>query len=198
MIGLHALPDDELQQYLVHDNEQAFTVLYERYADEVMAILLRILKAEALAQDVMQEVFIKIWNNRSQLQHVKVFKAYLLVMARNHALNSLKSALRSETAMGEIVHAFVSQRNTTDEELLSKEYLHFIEEVINRLPERSREIFVMCRKQDRSYDEVATELGISRNAVKNHMVYSMKVLRGAVENELGIPLSILIAVLFKS
>ncbi|GAA4312486.1 RNA polymerase sigma-70 factor [Mucilaginibacter gynuensis] len=196
-MGLHTLPDDELQQYLFHNNEQAFTVLYDRYAADVMGMLLKILKSEALAQDVMQEVFLKIWNQRSRLQHVKVFKAYLFITARNHALNSLKTAIRSQTAIGEIIQAAVSERNTTDDELLSKEYLQFIEQVLDRLPSRSREIFAMCRTQEKSYAEVAEELGISRNAVKNHMVYSMKVLRSAVENELGIPLSILIAVLFK-
>jgi RNA polymerase sigma-70 factor (family 1) len=197
MTGLQALPDNELQEYLVHGNEQAFTILYNRYAKDVFAVLLRLLKVESLAEDVSQEVFIKIWDKRNQLQHVEVFKAYLLVTARNHALNALKQSFRSETAMVSIVSTIISQRNTTDEELLSKEYHQFIQGVLDRLPSRSREIFNKCRNQDKTYDEVAQELGISRNAVKNHMVYSMKVLRTAVESELGIPLSILLAVFFK-
>ena len=196
MIEFSAFTDNELQLYLVQGNEQAFTVLYERYVTDIESIALKVLKSEALADDATQEVFIKIWNNRNQLQHVKVFKAYLIITARNHALNTLKSAFRSEVVMADIVNTFVDQRNTIDEELLSKEYLQFIQQVLDRLPARSREIFNKCRMQEKSYDEVADELGISRNAVKNHMVLSMKVLRKAVESELGIPLSVLLAIYF--
>ncbi|AYL93839.1 RNA polymerase sigma factor [Mucilaginibacter celer] len=196
MIEFSALTDNELQLHLVRGNEQAFTVLYERYATDIKSIALKVLKSEALAEDATQEVFIKIWNGRAQLQQVKVFKAYLIITARNHALNILKSAVRSEAVMADIVTTFTDQRNTTDEDLLSKEYLQFIQLVLDRLPARSREIFTKCRMQEKSYDEVADELGISRNAVKNHMVLSIRVLRKAVESELGIPLSVLLAVYF--
>lgn len=198
MAKLESLSDLELQQLLVNDDYQAFTILYGRYATAINHFLLKILKSVELSEDIAQEVFIKIWSNRKLLTEIKTFKAYLFVAARNRALDSLKAAFRSDVAMSEIVHSFVDQRSTTEEDLLTKEYLSFLNKVLESLPARSREIFSLCREQGKSYEEVASILGISRNAVKNHMVYSMKVLRSSVETELGISLSILLAVIFKS
>lgn len=198
MAKLESLSDLELQQLLVNDDYQAFTILYGRYATAINHFLLKILKSVELSEDIAQEVFIKIWSNRKLLTEIKTFKAYLFVAARNRALDSLKAAFRSDVAMSEIVHSFVAQRSTTEEDLLTKEYLSFLNRVLDSLPARSREIFSLCREQGKSYEEVASILGISRNAVKNHMVYSMKVLRSSVETELGISLSILLAVIFKS
>ncbi len=154
------------------------------------------MNSSPLSEDLTQEVFIKIWENRSILVEVKSFKAYLFVIARNHTLNSMKVIFRSEVAIGEVVDSFVHLRNETEEQLMHKEYLVFLRKILDSLPERTREIFRLCRDQEQSYDEVAKSLNISRNAVKNHMVQSMKVLRSAVKSEYGISLSLFLSFIF--
>jgi len=195
MADLASLSDAELQQQLAQHDYQSFTTLYNRYALVVKRFLIKILKSEELAEDVCQEVFIKIWSNREQLLHIQSFKSYLFVVARNHALDYLRAAFRSDVAMKEIVQSFVAQRSTTEEALLEKEYVKFLNRILEALPERSRMIFSLCKEQGKSYDEAASILGVSRNAIKNHMVYTLKVLRYATEKELGIPLSILLVCL---
>jgi RNA polymerase sigma-70 factor (ECF subfamily) len=156
-----------------------------------------------MAEDLEQEVFMKIWESRKQLREVKSFRAYLFIVARNHILNTLKAVFRSDAAMGEVVNHFIRLRNaqadsgnTPENDLLSKEYQTFLEKILTALPERTREIFRLCREQGKTYDEVAALLGISRNAVKNHMVHSMKILGGSVEKDLGISLSLFLAIMF--
>jgi len=148
-----------------------------------------------MAEDLTQEVFIKIWENRETLYNVQSFKNYLFVTSRNHTLNAMKKAFRSEAAMGVMISSFVSTRNTIEEDVIHGEYLEFLNSVLNSLPQRTRDIFKMCREQGKSYDEVATELGISRNAVKNHMVASIKALSLSVRKELGLPLSVFLIIL---
>ncbi|MGF7082804.1 RNA polymerase sigma factor [Mucilaginibacter sp. UYCu711] len=189
--------DTELLELIVNDNYKAFTFLYDRYFSDIKRFVLRILKSPQLTEDVIQEVFIQVWLNRSKLSQVNSFKAYLFITARNRALDSLKAALRSEVAMGEIIHSFVAQRNGTDEEVLDKEYSLFLNRILASLPERTRQIFTLCREQGKSYKEVAGVLGISRNAVKNHMVLSMKILGSSVKKELGVSLTLLLACVFK-
>ena len=190
-------PDEELLELIVDGNYQAFTTLYNRYAVNLKQFLLKILKSAELTDDIAQEVFIQVWTNRGKFSHVKSFKAYLFIAARNRALDSLKVAFRSDTAMGEIVQSFVAQRNATDEEMLDKEYRMFLDGVLASLPARTRQIFGLCREQGKSYEEVAQMLGISRNAVKNHMVHSMKILGNSVKKELGISLILFITCVFK-
>lgn len=189
------LSDMELQQLLVENDYFAFTALYNRYSKAIHAFVLNILKSSELTEDATQEVFSKIWTNRAHMHEVRVFKAYLYTVARNHALKTLKLAFRNEASTNHIINSFVACRNVTEDDMLSKEYLSFIKRTLDTLPDRSKEIFLLCREEGKSYQEVAEKLGISSNAVKNHMVHSMKVFRRLSEKELGISLSILLSVL---
>ena len=188
------LSDEDLLPELMADRAEAFSVLYERYNRNIYQFIYKYVHSAALADDLTQEVFIKLWNGRNQLGHIQSFKGYLFIIARNYTLDSLKAALRSEKTMGEIVKNFVAQRKPTDERLMNADYAAFLQKELSKLPERSREIFRLCRQEGRTYEEVAQELGISKSAVKNHMVSSMKVLKTSVEKELGIPLATALAV----
>ena len=187
--------DEQLLPELIAGRTEAFTMLYQRYSQNIHQFIYKYVHSPAMADDLTQEVFIKIWNGRERLSHVKSFKGYLLICARNHTLNSLKAALRTEIALGEVLKNFAAQRKEADENLLENEYAAFLQKQLSELPERSRKIFVLCRQDGRTYEEVAQELGISKNAVKNHMVFSMKVLKNSVEKELGITLATVLALI---
>lgn len=187
--------EKELLQRLIKGDEEGFVGLYDLYSRSIRTFVTRYVNSKPLAEDLTQEVFIKIWENRSALTHVKSFKSYLFVTARNHTLNSMKVIFRSEVAIGEVIDGFVQLRNDTEEQLMEKEYALFLKKILESLPERTREIFKLCRDQEKSYDEVAKSLNISRNAVKNHMVQSMKVLRSAIKKEYGISLSLFMLIL---
>ncbi|QEM11397.1 RNA polymerase sigma factor [Mucilaginibacter rubeus] len=197
MQPVQSLSDFELQQLLACGDEAAYNELYGRYAVQINRFMQKYLHSAVLSEDATHDVFIKIWNKREQLKNVQSFKAYLFTVARNQALDNLKTAFRTESAISQISATITEYRNTVEEERLTKEYLLFIENVLAALPQRSREIFALCREQGKTYDQAAKELGISRNAIKNHMVLTMKVLSSKVETELGISLSILLAVVFK-
>jgi RNA polymerase sigma-70 factor (ECF subfamily) len=196
MTAKETLSDEQLLSELIKGQPEAFTVLYERHRRKIYQLIYKYVHSAAMAEDLTQEVFIKIWNSRSHLDHVKSFNGYLLVSARNQALNGLKDVLRKENTMGEVVRNFVEQRKSGDERLLETDYAAFLQRELSKLPERTREIFRLCRQEGFTYEEVARELGISKNAVKNHMVFSMRVLKSTVEKELGISLVTMLAVVF--
>lgn len=187
--------EKELLQQLIAGDENGFVGLYEIYNRSIFSFILKYVSSTPLAEDLTQEVFIKIWESRLNLIGVKSFKAYLFITARNHTLNSLKVVFRSKAAIGEVIAGFVDLRNDTEEDMLHKDYVVFLKKTLNELPARTREIFKLCREEEKSYDEVAKSLNISRNAVKNHMVHSMKVLSSSVKKEFGISLTIIIALL---
>jgi RNA polymerase sigma-70 factor (family 1) len=191
---LSTLSDEEILPELIAGRAEAFTVLYERYNRNIYQFVYKFVRSAELAEDLTQEIFIKLWNSRQQLNHVESFKAFLFVSARNYTLDSLKAALRSEKAMGEVVKNFVVQRKATDERLLNADYAVFVQWELAKLPERTREIFRLCRKEGHTYEEVAVELGISKSAVKNHMVFAMKALKTSVEKELGVSFATVLAV----
>lgn len=171
---------------MVEGNEEAFTILYDRYYRPVVSFVQQLVKLPALAEDLSQETFVRIWEAREQLAKVQSFKSYLFVAARNHALNCLKLAASEQALKGEIIRHFQQLRNSTEEEMLTQAYLQHIDRVLNSLPAQTRRIFHLCREQEHSYDEVAALLGISKNAVKKHMMRSIKSLKAAAEKDLGI------------
>lgn len=173
-------------------DEQAFGAIYKHYIYDLSQFLIRYVKSPLIAEDLSQEIFVKIWENRKAMPDVDSFRAYLFITARNQSLNVLRNAARQPAVMGEILRNYQQQtvRTDSEDELLHRQYLQFLHDIIEKLPPRSREVFRLCRQQGKSYEEVAALLNISRNSVKNHMVHSMKVLKAAVEKELGISFSI--------
>jgi RNA polymerase sigma-70 factor (family 1) len=164
--------------------EDAFERIYQYYNRKIYYYILSVVKSPPLAEDLQQEVFLKLWEGRDGLREVKSFGPFLFTIARNHTINVLKSAARSQTALGEIIrHA---SGPGFDDEILSRDYERFIQKVLLSLPHRTRDIYRKCKEQGRTYEEVAHELGISGNAVKRHMINSIKVLRQAATKDLGI------------
>jgi len=191
------IPDNELVTKLVAGEEYAFAAIYLKYKSPVFSIVKKFVHAEELAEDLTQEAFIKLWESRNKLSDVQSLRAYLFTVAKNHTINSLKKTLQSDVAKTAILAAFPPGRNITEEHLINKEYSDYLQQQLAVLPERTREVFRQCREQYRTYDEVAKSIGISRNAVKKHMVNAVKHLSSAVQKDLGISLSVLLAIVLK-
>lgn len=184
--------EQELIVKLSESNEKVFLQFYDLYNKELYLFIKKYVHSSEMAQDLTQEVFVKIWENTDKLAEVRSFKSYLYTVAKNHTLNALKKASRSPVVMGEIVEAYFVEDNCVENKMLNKEYQIYLAKAIEELPDRSKEIFRLCREQKKTYEEVASIIGISKNAVKNHMVFSMKKFRKSLEVELGISLPILI------
>lgn len=190
------LNDLQLVALLQGGNEDAFAEIYSRYYPNIYKFVLRYLKSPALSEDICQNVFAKIWEQKAQLNEVRTFSAYLFTIAKRQSLDYLKRAANEQVAMGLIVQNYNQVSNDVEEAQRSKEYMAFIEEVLSRLPVPTQMAFRLCREEKKSYDEAAAILGISRNTVKKYMVHSMKVLKSSTEEEFGLTLSLILAVLF--
>lgn len=173
----------------------AFNVIYEHYSPTVCSFIKKYLRSQELSDDICQNVFIKIWEQREQLSTVTELGAWAFTIAKRQCIDLLKKASREETAMNMILSAYSSEVNQDENRLYTREYLQFIEDTLSRMPPRTTEVFRLCRQQCKTYDEAAAELGITRDAIKKHMVRSMRILKEAAESELGISFSFLIILL---
>lgn len=189
--------EKRLLTQLAAGDENAYKSLYERYGDIVFRLACRYVKSEELAKDLSQDVFIKIWEKRDRLPEVQYFQAYLLQVARNESINWLRAAGKSDIAKGEIARHFQANPGFFEDETLQRDYREFIKRTLDSLSPRAREIFILCREQGKTYDEVAAALGISRNVVRKHMVSSLQKFRDAAQDELGTPLGLLLLALLR-
>lgn len=192
MTELQPYEERKLLLDLASGDENAYRRFYLLYRDDVYKLVLKYLKSHELSQDVSQDVFLKIWEKREKLSSVERLRPYLWNFARNHAVDILRIAGRSRIAMGEILRHFDDTPGYSEDETLERDYRDFIKRTLDALSPRSREIFVLCREQGRTYEEVSAALGISRSAVRKHMVQSLQKFKDAAENELGLSLRVVL------
>jgi RNA polymerase sigma-70 factor (family 1) len=187
--------EKRLLSELVSGDERAFTTLYDLYWEPIYKLVLKYLKSSELARDVSQEIMMQIWEGRGKLAHVRNLQSYLYNVARNNAVNVLRAAGRSDIVMGEIARNFNRDAVCYPDDTLQKDYQAFIKRILDTLPPRSKEVFLLCREEGRTYEEVAAALGISKNAIRNYMVVALDKLREAAKDEFGVSFTLLLPLL---
>lgn len=165
---------------------QNFSHLYDVYSKPLNKFIQRYVHSEIIAEDIVQDIFVKIWSDRGKFGHILEPEAYLFRMAKNASLDYLKKIKKIELLPDEIIREFKNYNNGVENLAQEKEYFAFLKHQLAKLPETSQKIFNMCREQGKSYDEVSAELNISRNTVKHHMVATMKALKKNVLEKLKI------------
>ena len=195
MARFSTLTDNELSDLFKSGEDAAYTELYDRYHDNVYRFIRKYLRSSELSEDICQNVFLKIWEQRENPVKILEFSAYLFTLAKRQAFDFLKRAATEKTALGIILQNYQPNLNVVEDNQETRDYLNFIEVVLDRLPEQTKAVFKLCRQQHKTYEEAADILGISKHLVKKNMVRSMKVLKDAAESELGISLLVLLALL---
>ena len=150
-------------------NEEAFDVFFYRYNTKVYYFILHIVRIEEIAEELIHDVFLKIWLNRKELHHIDNPGNYLFVAAKNHSLNYLQKQATLSKDRQPLEAQTLQDRATPEEQLLFKESLALIAEAVQELPEQQRLVFQLSNQQGLSRDEIALRLNVSPHTVKNHL-----------------------------
>ncbi|MEQ9443203.1 MAG: RNA polymerase sigma-70 factor [Cyclobacteriaceae bacterium] len=169
--------DKPLIKRLVQGDEHAFKQVYDVYYDKLYYYCLRFVKSEELVQELLQDIFVKLWTNREKIDPKLSFNAYLYQIARNHTFDFLKEAARDQKIKEELLLSAAIAHNHEEDNLTYAEYTGIANEAIEKLPAQRKLIFQLSRFEGLSYQEIATTLGISRNTVKVQMLRALKAIR---------------------
>jgi len=184
------MPDNARLHELLQDDEQAFMeTLFRSFFPLVCKTIYRLVPDTATAEDLAQEVFIRIWNRRKALQDV-YFKAYLHRAAINMALDHLDKHKRQgrHLSLEEEVVQLPASAGAADSPHHVKQTTAHIQQAINGLPDKCREIFILSRFEEMTYREIAATLNISVKTVENQMITALKKLRVSLQDYLQIVL----------
>lgn len=165
------LPNEpELLQQLKSGDEQAFKTLYKAYNFQLYANLLRWVKDEEAAKDLLQDLFIRVWEHRAGIQPDKPFQAYLFVTAKHLMLNYLKH-VSVEQQLERFLAADSSELYLhVEEQLYYKEAAELLQQVIAKLPPQRRKAYRLCKEAGKTYEEAALEMNVSKGTVHDHIV----------------------------
>lgn len=169
--------EEKLLGLLIEGDPNALSSLYYLHVKHLKYFVLRTAKSAVLAEDVVHDTFIKVWENRTKIDDKQPFKPYLYTIARRHLLNLLRRAQHEVSIMEEIKKSSVSEENATELLIDYTESSSIFSEAINNLPEQRKEVFIRCRIQGLTYKQAAAELGISESTVNNQMVKALKTIR---------------------
>ena len=154
----------------------AFNVLFDRYGKRLYHFSMGYLKSTADAEEIVQEVFLKIWNNRIELSTQKSFESYLFTIAKNGILNTIRKS-KSEQAYLNYVKINPGKNILLDEELNFNELEKAYHEAIEQLSPRRKEIYLLSKEQSLSNGEIATKMNISVKTVENQMTSALSEIR---------------------
>ncbi len=174
----------QLVSNLKDGSYKAFNQLYDIYADLLYGFVLDLTKSPVEAKDILQETFLRIWIHRENIRTDYPFKAYLYKIARNLILNSFRKQINSVAFENYICSEEYQGNadNNIERELYFEEFYQQLEKVKNELTGRQKQIFELSREEGLSIAEIATQLDISEQTVKNQLTLALKVLREKLSN----------------
>lgn len=165
--------------------EGAFRTLFNIYYPKVLAFITCIVKEQSDAEDIAQDIFVKIWERREMLpDHVTSLTGYIYRMSRNAALNKLRRSANLQYVSELDQHASDYSESASGTEIENEYYARekalFIRLVVNRMPKQRRLIFEMSRYHGLDNQSIADILHISKKTVENHLSLALKELREAL------------------
>lgn len=172
--------DEGLLISVAEGDEQAFKALFCKYLPVLHSFVIRTTKSSSAAEDIIQNTFIRVWLNREKLSGINNIQSWLFKCASNECLNYLRSeANQTKLAADGGAHRALSVNELwqTSGSVAVNEINQLINEAVSRLPLQRRRIYLLSRNEGLTIPEIAGELNVSPNTVKNALVISLKFIR---------------------
>lgn len=169
--------DQDLFRLIASGNELAFAELFRRYDRRIYPFVLKMIKSPSAAEEITQEIFIKIWRYRESLSVVEQPESYILTVAARHTLDQIKKRLSETRMLRRWSAGLESSHNDPEELLLLKETEELIQRAVEQLPPQQKSVYNLSRRQQLSYEEIGERLNISPNTVRNHLVKALAAIR---------------------
>lgn len=184
MDSYKALSDGELVHLLRQDDDRALSELYLRYWDKMLVVAFNRLGKPEEAEEIVQDIFFWLWQNRKKLEIRHSFNTYISVAVQYRVIDKLDNLYRLYRR-GENAALYNDQYSPSPEQyLLAKELRDQLEAAVIKLPEKCQIIFRRSREQGQTYKQIAAELGIAEKTVEAHMSKALRDIRSNLTSTL--------------
>ncbi|WP_142526176.1 RNA polymerase sigma factor [Pedobacter westerhofensis] len=170
--------EQDLLLALKGGSRSAFLQLYNLHVKKIYAYSLSIIKSPNLAQDITQDVFIKLWETAAQLKPELSLQAYLFTITRNLSLNVLRSAAKEHWITDEIAAYALDSAEDGMAYTERRQTAALMNDAIAQLPPQRRKIYELCHQEGYSYKQAAEKLGITDGTINSQMVKALRFIKG--------------------
>ncbi|MFV0505353.1 MAG: RNA polymerase sigma factor [Bacteroidales bacterium] len=168
---------DKVLKDLSQGSEQALDDLFNHYYPRLYKFSKSFLKMEDGIDDILQEVFLKIWNKRTSIRNSESFNSYIFTITRNLLLNELRFCLNKQKVHKQILETSLAEEYISAGTVEYKELKDKVDQLIEKLPAKQKEIFRMSRIEGLSHKEIATKKNISTKTVEYHISQSINFIK---------------------
>lgn len=193
MPGETKYEESTLLALLAQDSEYAFQLVFDRYRNTVYKAAMLYVKSPVIAEEIVQDVFLKLWFQRHHLGEIRSLESWLFILARNLTLNSLKKISHEWLAREKWVRENASSENSTDYKVLNAQYQQLLAQAISRLSPLQQQVYRLAKEQGLSHKEIGGQLSISPLTVKTHMARAMAAIRTFLQENGIVPALLVLA-----
>lgn len=185
--------DHDLLRRVAAGDEQAFRQLFDTFHDRLFLFIREFIHSGQVAEELVLDVFMKIWLGRDLLPQVQDFRAFLYRIARNKALDFFRAAARNSRLREHLAKELrLANEAGADSALMVKEYEALVREAISLLSPQRKQAYLLSREQHLSHDEIASRMQISRATVNSHIVEAQRFIREHLARHLDIALALVL------
>ncbi|KAA2244452.1 sigma-70 family RNA polymerase sigma factor [Chitinophaga agrisoli] len=181
--GIEQVREQELLLIASTGDREAFATLYTAYFPRLYRYVYFTMRSRADAEEIIQDIFLKVWERKETLAAIRSFEDYLFIMVRHRLFDQAKQQATRQRAELYSSDAQPEAGNSVEGEVIYKEYHKAALEAITRLPKRRQLIFFMRTQQSMSLNEIAAAVRISRSAVKKHLYASIHFIKQQLHME---------------
>lgn len=174
--------EKELLEALQKGSVQAFDYLYQTYSLRIYSNIYRMVKCQDTTQELLQDVFISVWERREEIDPELSFKAYLYRISRNLVYNYFRRAKIGQKVLDYIASISTELDSSVEEGIAYHETKDLLDTLISQLPPQRKVIYTLCKLEGRSYSEVSQLLNISESTINDHIVKATRFLKGKYHN----------------
>jgi RNA polymerase sigma-70 factor (ECF subfamily) len=167
---------------LIRDDKKALDEIYNFFYPKLYAFAKSFLKVEDDINDILQDVFIKLWLNRKKIKNTETFNSYLFTIAKNAIVSYFREKSKNQKFELRIMEMATAGGTEYNNELEYKDLKENLDIIIDQLPEKRKLVFKLSREEGLSNREIAEKLGISKKTVEDHMLYSLRFIRKKLKN----------------
>ncbi len=174
--------EGKLISLLHEDSEYAFQLIYDKHRNRIYKTAIKFLKSPIIAQDVVQDVFLKLWFERASIDASKPLEAWLYTVAKNNILNKLRKIANDWKAIDQFSTHLLQKENTSENKIIEDEYKKSLDLALSSLSDQQKTVFILSRYEKLTYQEIGLKMGISPLTVKTHLSRALHYIRKQFES----------------
>jgi RNA polymerase sigma-70 factor (ECF subfamily) len=171
------LTEIELLKLLKTGDKKAFGQIYHNYKTRIYRNLLKMVKSEEISEELLQDLFVKVWLGRESIDPEKSFRSYLFKIAENLVYDFFRKAALNKKLENYLIAVSAPENSPIEQHIYYKESNYVLTKAIDQLPPKRKQVYILCKIEGKSYEEVSRLLGVSISTVNEHIVKASTVVR---------------------